>query len=355
MDVLRKNTSATWSRTMRCWYVGEQDFNLHQFFTLLQPHAYIDYSGLKKSAPEVQPPVQAVSYPHRAHTGLPKGYREKLEQKRYSPSTIKTYMEYIKDFVHYFKGKEIDGLTKNEINDYILFLIQRHKISPSQQNQRINAIKFYYERVLELPRQYYDIERPRKTFVLPKVLSEQEILRILEATANLKHKTLLATIYSAGLRRSEVINLRKEDVDFDRNIIFIRGAKGKKDRIGILSDANSRLLNVYLKQFKPKYWMFESPDRKKYSSSSISRALNKSAITAGLNKKVTPHMLRHSFATHLLEQGVDMRYIQNLLGHESTKTTEIYTHVSKKSLNKIKSPLDRILDDKLKSSRQLQD
>ena len=164
---------------------------------------------------------------------------------------------------------------------------------------------------------------------------------------------LIVTIYSAGLRRSELINLRKQDVDFDKSIIFIRGAKGKKDRITLLSNTNAELLKKYLQQYSPNYWMFESPDRKKYSTSSIAKVLNQATVKAGLNKKVTPHMLRHSFATHLLEQGVDIRYIQNLLGHESTKTTEIYTHVSKKSLANIKSPLDRIFESKQQDNNNL--
>ena len=347
---------ALWSASMKCWYIPTVNFDLHHFFETFRNHAYIDYDDLKKNFPaEVEKEkVIRPGYPHRTGIELPRGYLEKLEQKRYSANTIKTYTAYFKDFINYFRDSDIQSLGKNEINEYILELIHRQKISASQQNLRINAIKFYYEKVLDLPKQYYTIERPRKSFELPRVLSEQEVLQILEVTSNLKHKTILATIYSAGLRRSEIINLRKEDIDYDKNIIFIRGAKGKKDRITILSEANARLLKVYQKQYGPKYWIFESPERKKYSTSSISKVLNEATIKAGISKKVTPHMLRHSFATHLLEQGVDLRYIQNLLGHESTKTTEIYTHVSKKSLNKIKSPLDRILEDKTKDNRQLQ-
>ena len=344
---LKELFGARWSKSHGCWLITAGEFDLHLFFEGLKDLAYIDYAALKK--PEPQPPEfktrTTINYQYRNSIKLPQGYLEKLEQKRYSESTIKLYVAYFKDFIHYFANRDIDVLTKNEINNYILYLIRHQKISPSRQNQVINAIKFYYEKVLGLPGEFYDIERPRKRSELPKVLSEQEVLRILKASTNLKHKTLLATIYSAGLRRSEVINLRREDVDYDKNIIFIRGAKGKKDRISILSEANARLLKEYQKEYRPKYWMFESPEKKKYSTSSISRALDKAVLAAGLSKRVTPHMLRHSFATHLLEQGVDLRYIQNLLGHESTKTTEIYTHVTKKALHKIKSPLDRILED----------
>lgn len=355
MDVLKQNMPVVWSSTMKCWYLPMRDFELHYFFETLRHHAYINYDDLKKdnSEPPEKEASKPVQYSYRTSTELPKGYLEKLEQKRYSASTIKSYVAYFKDFMHYFKEKDIDKLTKNDINAYILHLIKKQRISASQQNQRINAIKFYYEKILDLPKHYYDIERPRKSFDLPKVLSEQEVWQLLEASTNLKHKTILATIYSAGLRRSEVINLRREDVDFDKSIIFIRGGKGKKDRITLLSDANAYLLKDYLAEYSPKYWMFESPERKKYSTSSVAKILNTATQKAGLGKRITPHMLRHSFATHLLEQGVDMRYIQNLLGHESTKTTEIYTHVSKSSLHKIKSPLDRIFEDKTNNNNKL--
>ncbi len=345
-----------WSATMNCWYIARQDFDLHDFFERFRNYAYIDYSALKKNIPESSEleALKVQKYSYRSKIELPKGYLEKLEQKRYSASTIKSYIAYIKDFIYYFENQNIEDLNKTDINAYILQLIKKQKISPSQQNQRINAIKFYYEKVLDMPKHYYDIERPRKSFELPKVLSEQEVLQLLDASTNLKHKSILATIYSAGLRRSEIINLRKEDVDFDKNIIFIRGAKGKKDRITILSETNARLLKEYQEQYRPKYWMFESPEKKRYSTSSVAKVLNTATIKAGLEKRVTPHMLRHSFATHLLEQGVDMRYIQNLLGHESTKTTEIYTHVSKNSLHKIKSPLDRIFEYKIKDNNKLQ-
>jgi len=345
-DVLRKNTTATWSRTMGCWYIAEQDFNLNTFFNTFKDLAYIDYSNLKiRTEPVKHQPVKR-DYSYRQKIELPKGYAELLMQKRYSESTMKSYLAYFKDFMQYFANRELQSIEKIEINEYILHLINHHKISESQQNQRINAIKFYYEKVLGLNKEYYNIERPRHKQVLPNVLSEREIVRIIEAIENIKHKAIIATIYSAGLRRSEINNLRKQDVDFDKNIIFIRGAKGRKDRISILSETNALLLKAYLQQYSPNYWMFEGPERKQYSASSIGRILHDGAKKAGIMKRITPHMLRHSFATHLLEQGVDLRYIQNLLGHESTKTTEIYTHVSKNSLANIKSPLDRIFDNK---------
>ena len=165
----------------------------------------------------------------------------------------------------------------------------------------------------------------------------------MKSLENIKHKALIGTIYSSGLRRSELINLRKQDVVFENRMLIIRGSKGKKDRTSVLSDSLAIVLKKYLEIHAPNYWLFEGPQRKQYSATSISKILDRAAQKAGIEKKVTPHMLRHSFATHLLEQGIDIRYIQPILGHSSTKTTEIYTHVSKKSLGNIKSPLDVIL------------
>ncbi len=252
----------------------------------------------------------------------------------------------MKDFISAFRHKKPEDITKEEINAYILNLIRKKKISNAQQNQRISAIKFYYEKVLGREKTMYQLDRPRKTRALPKVLSEKEVLAILSNTTNLKHKAILATIYSAGLRRSELIGLRKQDIHTDRSMIYIRSAKGNKDRNTVLASSLEKLLHQYLISYKPNYWLFEGVDRKQYSATSIARILDRAVQKAGIERKVTPHMLRHSFATHLLEQGLNLRYIQSLLGHASPKTTQIYTHVSKAHLAKIKSPLDTILESK---------
>ena len=356
IDRLKNVTSAIWSASKRCWYIEEENFKLSLFFEQFKDLAYIDYSALKDKGDSKKAPLtkNSTNYEYRRQTQVPNEYLEKLEQKRYSSSTINSYLAYFMDYMQYFSNRDLNSIEKEEINGYILHLIRSQKISESQQNQRINAIKFYYEKVLGKNREFYNIERPRKKHTLPKIISENEVVRIIEAIDNIKHKAIITTIYSAGMRRSEVINLRKQDIDFDRNVIYIRGAKGNKDRITLLSATNAVLLKTYLKEYSPNYWLFEGPERGQYSASSIGRILHNAVEKAGINKRITPHMLRHSFATHLLEQGVDMRYIQNLLGHESTKTTEIYTHVSKKSLANIRSPLDRIIDNKELKDNKLQ-
>ncbi len=271
-----------------------------------------------------------------------KQYKNLLIEKRYSQNTQGIYCSYFKDYCMHFKTEEIDKVTTSQINEYILQLIKSKNISISQQNQRINAIKFYYEKVLGRKKEYFELHRPKKENKLPKILSKDEVKSIFNVTNNLKHKCIMMLIYSAGLRRSELLNLRLTDIDSKRMVININGAKGKKDRISLLSDNLLQLLREYYKEYHPKRYLFEGENGGKYSESSVGNILKKSARKAGIRKNVTPHMLRHSFATHLLEQGTDLRYIQELLGHASSKTTEIYTHVSKNAIDKITNPIDEL-------------
>ncbi|MBC8214403.1 MAG: site-specific integrase [Candidatus Marinimicrobia bacterium] len=273
-------------------------------------------------------------------------YNDLLIQKRYSSNTIKTYCNYFKAFVTYFESKNIDDVSTNQINSYILELIKLKDISISQQNQRINAIKFYYEKVLGREKQCYSLLRPKKEQTLPKVLSKQEITKILSVTKNIKHRMIISILYSGGLRKSELINLKIDDIQSDRGLLRINGSKGKKDRFTILSEPLLKQLREYYIQYRPTLYLFEGQSGGRYSAESVSKLLHKATGIARLNKRVTPHMLRHSFATHLLEQGTDLRYIQELLGHSSSKTTEIYTHVSKKNFQNITSPIDDILESK---------
>jgi len=271
---------------------------------------------------------------------LPKGYLEKLQQKRYSANTIKSYVFYMEEFATAMQGKPLDDIATDEVHQYMLRLIKEKNISISQQNSRINSIKFYYEKVLGNERTVYKIDRPKKERKLPDVLSKQEIAAMIKSTENKKHKCLMAVIYSCGLRRSEAINLKIEDIDSKRMQIKIVGAKGKKDRYVTLADKTLIYLRDYYKEDKPRVFLFEVKEGVPYSATSIYNVIKNAAKKVKIRKRVYPHILRHSFATHNLEQGMDLRYIQELLGHESSQTTEIYTHVSQKDLNKFKNPFD---------------
>jgi integrase/recombinase XerD len=235
----------------------------------------------------------------------------------------------------------INAFSAEEINRYHRGMVQSQKYSHSTVSQSINAVKFYFQRVLGRHSvRLEDVERPEKPSRLPQVLSKQEVLRILSVTENLKHRCLLQLLYAGGLRISEVINLRISDVQSGRNLLFIRGGKGKKDRTTLLSQKLLESLRLYYKDYRPKVWLFEGQTGGQYTVESIRSVFRASMEKAGVKTKATPHTLRHSFATHLLEQGTDLRYIQTLLGHRSSRTTKIYTHVTSYALDKITSPLD---------------
>lgn len=259
---------------------------------------------------------------------------------RYSDSTRDIYRYMFREFLKSVYPKPLHQINKWDILQHHRCLIQEKHVSSSYQNQSINAIKFYLEQVLGQDRQVFDLERPKRKKVLPQVLSEEEVLGILCATNNTKHKAILTTIYAAGLRVSEVLGLHISDIDSQRMNIRIRDGKGGKDRLTVLSTNLLDLLRIYFSQYRPKKYLFEGPEGKPYSAGSVRKILGRSVKAAGVVKPVTPHTLRHSFATHLLEHGTNLRYVQTLLGHTSVKTTEIYTHVSSKKLEEVKSPLD---------------
>jgi site-specific recombinase XerD len=207
-------------------------------------------------------------------------------------------------------------------------------------NQAINALKFYYGSMLK-KKFLYEIKRPRKDKKLPVVLSQEEVAKILSSIDNIKHKAILMLVYSAGLRVGEVVRLKPEDIDSTRMLIHIKGAKGRKDRYTLLSEIVLEILREYWRKYKPEKWLFEGARKDRYiTTRTVDKIMEHACEKAGIKKDVSVHTLRHSFATHLLEGGTDLRYIQELLGHQSSKTTEIYTHVSTQSLGKIKSPLD---------------
>ncbi|MEZ4888726.1 MAG: tyrosine-type recombinase/integrase [Chitinophagales bacterium] len=267
---------------------------------------------------------------------------QQLMLKRYSFATIKSYKSHFSLFLLQYNDTKPEDISEQQIIEYILQQIEERKISESTQNSIINSIKFYYESVLNNPRKVYKIPRPKKPKQLPNVLSEQEVVELIRVVDNLKHKCILLLIYSAGLRRSEVINLKVKDIQKARNCVFVKGAKGKKDRYTLLSEKVLGYLREYYKQEKPVDWLFEGQYGGQYSPTSVQKIFTAAKLKSKVNSYATVHTLRHSFATHLLERGVDLRYIQKLLGHDSIKTTEIYTHITKKGMEKLQSPLDNL-------------
>ncbi len=340
ITLIKSINGSCWSSSKKSWYLKNTPNNLKAIFSTLKGITEIntEHFPFTKNSESITAPKVLIE------KKVPKVYLDLLLRRRYSQNTIKVYMSFFKDFLNYLGEKQLKLVEEKDIRNYQDYLVNTRKISISSQNQAINAIKFYFEKVLHQEKKNYYIERPRKPKLLPNVLSEQQVFSILKVTENYKHKLIISLLYSSGLRISELINLRKQDILIEKKLIFVRHAKGKKDRTTIFAENLKVLFGLYIDNYKPNYWLFEGLNRNKYSTSSIGKIIKKSAFKAGIEQNVTAHMFRHSFATHMLEQGIDLRYIQSLLGHASSKTTEIYTHVSNKSLAKIKSPLDVFLD-----------
>jgi site-specific recombinase XerD len=327
IEIVKKIAGVRFSVSNLCWYIEEDETSFDRVFQHLTKHKVtVDFSTLKIPAGTSQK--------------CPPEYLDVLIRKRYSESTVRTYVGNFTSFLNFYPEQHPDQITEEQIRMYMQFLVLTKKVAASTQNQAINAIKFYYEQVKHEEGKRYALERPLKEFKLPTVLSEPEVVSILQATGNLKHKAMLYLIYAGGLRRSELINLLIRDIHSDRKIIMIKAAKGKKDRITLLSDKALTLLREYYKQYKPRLWLFEGWAGQQYSASSLQKVFHDALFRSGVKTRASLHTLRHSFATHLLERGTDIRYIQTLLGHNSSKTTEIYTHVTRNAFDKITSPLD---------------
>ena len=265
-----------------------------------------------------------------------------MELKRYSKQTIASYKSHLYMVQNHFNNKSFKTLTDRELFDFIYYLVDIKKISASYQRQIVGSLKFFYKEIYnrKIPFEYLKVTQYENK--LPVVLSKTEVKKIINNTNNLKHKAILAVIYSAGLRIGELLALKKTDIDSERMLIHIKGAKGKKDRYTILSIKVLQLLREYYKEYQPKEFLFEGQKGGKYSSESAGQLLKRAVIKSKINKSVTLHTLRHSFATHLLENGISIAHIQKLLGHNNISTTLIYTHIAKDIAQNIRSPFDNI-------------
>lgn len=269
-------------------------------------------------------------------------FKQFLEIKRYSNRSIETYVNAFRQFLLYFKDIDVDVLTEKQIVQYINHQVIERKISVSYQKQLVAAIKFWYVHILGKNLNLDFLYPDRSELKIPVVFSQQEIKKILNACENIKHKAILATIYSCGLRLSELTNLMINDIDSNSMKVIIRRGKGNRDRCVMLSEKLLILLRIYFKEYKPKLYLFEGQSGGKYSERGVQQVMKKSLLKAGIKKQGSVHTLRHSYATHLIEQGIDIRFVQELLGHKNIKTTMIYTHLTDTAKRKIKSPFDNL-------------
>lgn len=358
IDRIRAAVNVRWSQTNRMWYALRQNFDLGVFLQALKPYAFVDYSELKKASSKLasaqKPPLKnAAKSPEVINekdrvtdaqvVKLVDTFRKWLLHKRYSRSSIGTYTDCVRVFLTFCHPKPFDTLTNDDVVCFVHDYILKKKLSYSYQNQFVNAIKLFFREVFKSRIEVEKLERPRREHKLPNVLSKEEVKAILSAPKNQKHSTMLSLIYACGLRRSELLNLKPAHVDSKRGLLLIKSAKGNKDRVVPISEKTISMLRDYYKVYRPKEWLFEGQYAgEQYSEASLQKVLKNALAVAKIKKPVTLHWLRHSYATHLLDGGTDLRFIQELLGHKSSKTTEIYTHVSIKSLKNIKSPFDDI-------------
>ena len=322
---LRAQTKARWSATKKKWYVA--DTRRHRVLFGL-PEEITGKAVLAK--------IHLINLPEF------KRFQEHLVLKGYSANTLRTYSTEFAQLLYVMKGNPIQELTTERLRSYFLYCHEKLKLSESEIHSRMNAVKFYFEQVLHRQKMFFDIPRPKKKLLLPKMLNKAEIKKIIAATENPKHALILKVCYGMGLRVSEVVALKLSDIDSAEMLVRIEQGKGKKDRIAVLPESLLPELREYYLNYRPKVYLFEGQEGGAYSVRSAQAVFKKAMEKAGIKKKVGIHGLRHSFATHLLETGTDIRFIQELLGHNSIKTTQIYTHVTDLSKSKIKSPLDSL-------------
>lgn len=357
-----RSIGAAWTKTFKCWHVAYSKENYRLIKTVFSGFHIQVQQGEPAVIPLVQVPppnetraqVPAVAGPPKNQLRYPPVYSSNNERelrkfvemlilKGYSVSTQRTYQTEFSIFLRQLKERPVQDMDTERLSAFFFYCHKILKLSENTIHSRVNALKFYYEKVLGRDKFMWEIPRPKKHLILPKVISEEKIIKGLMAVQNLKHKAILVMAYSAGLRVSEVTKLKVVDINSDRMQVFVEKAKGKKDRVVTLSVLALKILREYFAAYKPGYWLFEGQFPGSPLTPRSAQAIFKMAYKKlGLPAHIGFHSLRHSFATHLLENGTDIRFIQDILGHNDINTTLRYTHVSKKAIQSIESPLDKI-------------
>ena len=345
ITLVKQLSECRWSTKLKSWYIKNNPENLKLIFLVFKNSATINTSQLAFKTPNEAKsfPKKRVRILNAENKNILNTFYKYLKGKRYSTSTIETYLFFVADFVAYNNNRILADLTTKDVELFIENIFIKRNYSISSQRQFISAIKQFISFYPNTSINNLTLTRPKKSKILPTVLSQEEMISIIQNTKNLKHRAILALMYSAGLRISELINLKLEHIQIQRKQLFIKNSKGRKDRYVSLADSFLPLLHNYLLTYKPVIYFVEGSDNTQYSASSIRKFLSGSCKAAKIIRSVTPHTLRHSYATHLLESGVGLRHIQELLGHSKPETTMIYTHVARKDLLDIKSPLDNAI------------
>ena len=340
INKIRKIPGFKWSKTLRGWCILYTNENIALFKSEFPKEEYdLKYHDSIYQKIKLKPVRKPRNISEENKIVL-RNFVKYLKGRQYSESTVKTYFTFTADFIDYIKDTPLHELNNRDVEKFTEDVFVPRKYSVSTYRQMVSAIKLFKEFYPSCSIDNLKLKRPKKSTILPTVLSQEEVIQLLRNTKNLKHRAILALIYSCGLRISELINLELKDIHIERRQLLIKNSKGRKDRYVILAESFLPLLSNYYFSYNPKIYFAEGQKGGKYSAESIRQFLKKVCKESGIKKRVTPHTLRHSYATHLLENGIGLRYIQELLGHSKPETTMIYTHVAKKDLLHIKSPLD---------------
>jgi len=333
MNMLDAVNDVAWSSTMNCWHIGYSDC----YFDDLQKH----FKGVARIVDNSRSKRRHLYHNLGVgHLQALDSFRIFLKNRRYSPATVKTYLTRIESFLKFYHDKEIDLINNEDVKYFNYEIIVKRNASHNLQNQFLTALSLFLETVGQSKINMDEIERAKNSRKLPEVFSKQEVEKILRVIQNLKHRTLMLVTYGCGLRRSEIGKILLKDINADRKLLLVRNSKGNKDRYVPLSEGLAESLRMYYKVYKPRIYLFETKPGTPYPPETAYKVFKSALQKSGVKKQVGIHTLRHSYATHLLEGGTDLRYIQEILGHKSSKTTEIYTHVSNNNISNIISPAE---------------
>jgi len=342
---IRKIPTAKWSRTIRAWLIEDDSNHLDQIRQRFFKLALIDDSRYYRKKGKIQ-----LNF-NEDKKRLLNGFYRYLKGKRYSSSTIRTYVFSVADFIAFYESRSLSELQNRNVEIFIEQIYIKRKYSVSTQRQFISALKLFIQFDPSTQIDSLELVRPKKSKKLPHVLSQQDVITLIARCKNLKHRTIIAMLYSSGFRISELLQLKLKHINLERRQIFIQDSKGRKDRYVPLAESIIPLLQNYILTYQPQFYVIEGQPGMPYSSSSVRKFLKKYALQNNIKARVTPHVLRHSYATHLIENGVGIRHIQSLLGHAKPETTMIYTHIARKDLLDIKSPLDQAIEALQKSNK----
>ncbi|MAY82664.1 MAG: hypothetical protein CMP59_00885 [Flavobacteriales bacterium] len=342
-----KRIGAIWGKHQGIWYLDYNEENFEKILQVFRGEAWVDIRRFKQKQVE-----KIVNQKYHYEVDLSEQiaeeldvYVRKMRAKRYSASTFKSYLSILKRYFTYYKLQKSEELTDDDLVNYMNDVVLPSGYSEVYQRQLIGALKLFYKYVHGEDREFSDVPKVRRSKKLPEVLSKEEVMELFECTNNLKHEFTLKLIYGCGLRVGDATKLKQRDIDLDRMVVHVKIGKGRKDRLVPFPKSLKEMYLRYLKRYNPREFVLEGQFGGPYSATSVNNIIKRACMIAGIKKHVTAHTLRHSFATHIISNGGSVYLLKEILGHASTKTTQIYIHLNEQDINSVENPLDRIMKD----------